>query len=488
MNKAEIRSAIATNPHWYHKGFAGYLFGIDEQTMAIALAGAQHVPYAPDYGVMFVNQTKPDYFDWFWDERVLEKNRQAILEMSKQDLDYVQTFFADHERAYKGYVEKYDQVDYRAVWAGKGNVDDIKSLHHLVSEQAKLGYVVDNFLTTGEDWLVAAIKKYLGENVDAETIRILTAPQFISFVNIYEGKLAALATEIARGAEQASVQRLAESVAYDFRWVRASYQDYALLQVQEVLNEAQVFLAEKKASSEEVGVIHNKQAREKFYAEHTVSEELQRIVQMAHLLAQVQDRRKECVLRHNFLFFGLLESLSRQYEVDPRVCFAMKFEQLIDCMENGVFNKELLLQRAFNPFAVIYFNGEAEFFYGDDISKNFSLNLFFETDTGVKEFKGTPAFRGHVKGKVRVLFSTADMAHFKDGEVLVTNQTTPEFVPAMKKAVAVVTDQGGITSHASIVSRELGVPCVVGTRVATKVLKTGDMVEVDADAGVVRIL
>jgi len=66
--------------------------------------------------------------------------------------------------------------------------------------------------------------------------------------------------------------------------------------------------------------------------------------------------------------------------------------------------------------------------------------------------------------------------------------TRPEFLPAMKKSVAVVTDEGGLTCHAAIVSRELGIPCIIGTKIATKVLKTGDLVEVNANHGVVRVM
>ena len=87
-----------------------------------------------------------------------------------------------------------------------------------------------------------------------------------------------------------------------------------------------------------------------------------------------------------------------------------------------------------------------------------------------------------------MLRNTKEIAEFKEGEILVANQTTPEFVVAMKKAAAVVTDQGGVTAHAAIISRELKVPCIVGTKNATRILKTGDMVEVDAEKGVVTIL
>jgi pyruvate,water dikinase len=66
--------------------------------------------------------------------------------------------------------------------------------------------------------------------------------------------------------------------------------------------------------------------------------------------------------------------------------------------------------------------------------------------------------------------------------------TTPEYVPIMKMASAIVTDEGGISCHAAIVSRELKIPCVIGTKNATKVLKTGDEIEVDAEKGIVKIL
>ena len=72
------------------------------------------------------------------------------------------------------------------------------------------------------------------------------------------------------------------------------------------------------------------------------------------------------------------------------------------------------------------------------------------------------------------------------GDVLITSMTTPDFVPLMQKACAIVTDIGGLLCHAVIMSRELGKPCVIGTKIATQVFKDGDMVEVDADKGVVR--
>lgn len=96
---------------------------------------------------------------------------------------------------------------------------------------------------------------------------------------------------------------------------------------------------------------------------------------------------------------------------------------------------------------------------------------------------GEPASPGVVTGIVNILKSAREINKIKRGDVLVTDMTTPDFVPAMKKAVAIVTNKGGQTSHAAIVSRELGVPCVVGTKTATTTLKQGRVITIDGAAG-----
>jgi pyruvate,water dikinase len=93
-----------------------------------------------------------------------------------------------------------------------------------------------------------------------------------------------------------------------------------------------------------------------------------------------------------------------------------------------------------------------------------------------------------IRGKARVLEDASRISELKEGEILVTYMTTIEFIPAFRKAAAVVTDEGGMSCHAAIISREFKLPCVVGTKVATRVLKTGDEIEVDATNGAVRIL
>lgn len=96
--------------------------------------------------------------------------------------------------------------------------------------------------------------------------------------------------------------------------------------------------------------------------------------------------------------------------------------------------------------------------------------------------------KGIAQGKVKVILTPDEFSKMESGDVLVTTMTTPDYVPLMNKASAIITDIGGLLCHAAIISRELNKPCVIGTKFATQILKDGDVVEVDANIGVIRII
>jgi phosphohistidine swiveling domain-containing protein len=123
--------------------------------------------------------------------------------------------------------------------------------------------------------------------------------------------------------------------------------------------------------------------------------------------------------------------------------------------------------------------------------KNYVTSLHGQGDQFVEQvrtLKGFSASKGKVTGRVKLILSVKDFPRFESGDILVTTMTSVDFVPIMGKAGAFVTNEGGITSHASIVAREMNKPCIIGTKVATQVLKEDDLVEVDANKGVVTIL
>jgi pyruvate,water dikinase len=106
----------------------------------------------------------------------------------------------------------------------------------------------------------------------------------------------------------------------------------------------------------------------------------------------------------------------------------------------------------------------------------------------VTELKGFASSMGVVEGPARVLKNLEDLANLKDGEIMVVPSTNPSWAPVFTKVKAAVTDIGGLTSHAAIVSREYGLPAVTGTGIATRVIKTGDILKVDGGTGIVTIV
>ncbi len=129
---------------------------------------------------------------------------------------------------------------------------------------------------------------------------------------------------------------------------------------------------------------------------------------------------------------------------------------------------------------------------GDDYIKikNRFSGIRKEKDVEEKKniLKGVIGNKGYAKGKVSIVFGGKKIEKVKKNDILVCTMTSPTFVPAMEKAGAIVTDEGGLLCHAAIISREMNRPCIIGTKIATQVLKDGDLVEVDANEGVVKIL
>ncbi|MDE6789464.1 MAG: hypothetical protein K2J47_09125, partial [Ruminococcus sp.] len=182
----------------------------------------------------------------------------------------------------------------------------------------------------------------------------------------------------------------------------------------------------------------------------------------------------------------------------------LSIDEVVSYLENEISKDEIqsLAQSRSQYYAIVYISDELLTFDGEDaldIERSF-VPAFIENRKRISQdvnvngnisdifVEGTVCYPGRVVGEVRIVKTLADCDKVQKGDVLVANMTTPNFISAMERAAGFVTDQGGITCHAAILSREMKVPCIVGTSIATKVLHDGDRVEVDAYSGIVRVL
>lgn len=208
------------------------------------------------------------------------------------------------------------------------------------------------------------------------------------------------------------------------------------------------------------------------------------------LLTLWRDERKR--LNHTGLYalMKILREAARRRDIEPGLVNGLLPMQAADFFEGRIDDAQLDAQLHGGVLVDVSSAGDFSYIFGPDAADAWQrIRHDMEAEAGhVSELKGTIASRGKVTGRVMILndFNDPRAAAFASGDILVTSMTRPEFLPLMKLAAAFITDEGGITSHAAIVAREMKKPCIIGTKIATQVLKDGDMVEVDAEKGLVR--
>jgi phosphohistidine swiveling domain-containing protein len=173
----------------------------------------------------------------------------------------------------------------------------------------------------------------------------------------------------------------------------------------------------------------------------------------------------------------------------------MSEEELIALIETGVMVpvSELLARRGKkSEFLILHVDGQYKIYYGPAAGKKFKQLVPQVQHDKITELTGATAVKGKIRATACVYIWGDDvkkkMKVIKKHPILIVGQTRPSMMPIIRLAKGIVTDEGGITSHAAIVSRELGIPSIIGTVHATRVFKDGDKVELDADQGVVRKL
>jgi len=205
-------------------------------------------------------------------------------------------------------------------------------------------------------------------------------------------------------------------------------------------------------------------------------------------ITELRDDRKPLMNKLGVLFNETIRALYRKWGIEENLSLV---SYTFDVLKGKVFVLENLsnLKKRQNNFVNLYY-GDTEYSEKyEDLEEEFKEAKTLERiRDGARSIKGQVASKGKVTGIARVIYDPKRFHSFEEGDILVTSMTRPQFVPIMRKASAIVTNEGGIACHAAIVSRELKKPCVIGTKYATEIIRDGDEIEVDANTGVVKVL
>jgi phosphohistidine swiveling domain-containing protein len=236
--------------------------------------------------------------------------------------------------------------------------------------------------------------------------------------------------------------------------------------------------------------IKEKEGKLKQKQEH-YAQQLRLTPQEKHWFALAQEFMYLKGLRKDVVFLAsrnsdsLVREIAARLKLNPMQVRHMTPQEIRQALVEGKRVEASELNERISYSVWITEKGVVKVFTGRE-AERYSRQLVEEAVGEVSELRGTPACAGYAKGAVKIIISAEEMGKMNQGDILVSPATNPNLVPAMRKAAAIITDAGGLTCHAAIVSRELGIPCVVGTRIATRALKDGDLVEVDATSGMVR--
>lgn len=218
-----------------------------------------------------------------------------------------------------------------------------------------------------------------------------------------------------------------------------------------------------------------------------ISHETQRLIELLKNFATYQDERKRNILIYLHFLEILLKEIGKRGNINLETMRDTFPSEIINVL-NGKISEEYVKKRRKSCFVIWKEKNKKPLSLSGKDAKNWEEKLSIKPTQQTKLVTGNCASKGKVKGKVRILLNASECDKLKSGEVLVTFMTSPDFIIAIKRCSAIVTNLGGITSHAAIISREFGIPCIVGTKNATEILKTGDLVEVNANKGIVKII
>lgn len=431
-----------------------------------------------------VNVWRDGHYTGIWDaDAMKELGAYAVSKlMNESDLEAVRVRAAEagekvlaHCNAFVRGVSERPTVQFAEF------LRELIPLHHDFTQANMLLWLFSS------DVLEKEIQTALSGNGSAqEIISVMSRPIGASYSDTEErafSDIVAAAKE--RGIDHTGVRKQIADFSEKYIWFPYEYCGPTVFDVPTVTRR----VAEAMGKDHSAHLDHNTlQEQSDCIARYGLSVEMQKLFKVLQTVAMLQDDRKMLNARLCYVLNGqILPALGARYGFSKELSWYLDPE-CIEKLASGTDVSVELIER--QQFFVVTSRDDGGESYTGTAARNALKERGIDLDVpqDVTELKGQIAHGGIKRGIVRLLKSSSYGGEFQDGDILVSGMTTPDFIMFMKRAGAIITDEGGITCHAAIVSRELGKPCIIGTKIATKVLKDGDMVEIDAEKGIVTII
>lgn len=451
--------------------------------------------------------TKDEKFIFCWDEQEIKTLFKRIIEKlgnKKQRDIHFKKLTTSAQRAIAR-AEKIRKADLK-----KYSPEELAKLYDFLQQEAIIAHTlmiidIDAMDICFEDFLKDKLRHEIKNNrsdiykkgklMEAEFLNLynqLATPVYTTFIT--QEDIALMKAALKNKSDAPQIKNI-----YDqFWWVRLGWENMTPRNQNFYKTEFKKYLKDKnlKEKLEEIKKHTNKikKQRADFLKKYHLSKEINYWLDIIDKYAYFHDLRKEMQVRTVYSFHLLMKEVARRYRLSAEDLEWLWHDEIKDLLRTGdanirmqanysneINNRRLSVYIETSRKEILILKGQEALI---KIKEEFEENR-----DDIKELKGLGVSGGKVKGRVKVCNGAQDaLSKIEKGDILVCGMTLPDYVPAMKKALAIITNEGGITCHAAIISRELKIPCVVGTKIATEVLKDGDMVEVDVNHGIIKKL
>lgn len=345
------------------------------------------------------------------------------------------------------------------------------------TDSVGLAHIIEPISMEGEKEFKKNLSKQISNNADYNKyLSFFTTPVEKSFLTQEEDKLRRISKLPAKNQSKALKNHLKE-----FFWINNSFANSVDIGISDIKNK----LTDLKANN---GLSIKSQDKIKLAKKLGFCIKFIDLINLIDFITSWQDQRKANAMIAVGFLDKIVGAISNRVKIDRKYLLYLtkpeinNFESIgnISQLKNDLILRSKGVFYILTPNQQVYFTGAD---YQKIINKQKEINSF---DSNNYEIHGTIANPGTARGNAIICKNLDSIDKVKDGDIIVASMTRPEFIPALKKAAGIVTDEGGITCHAAIVARELNIPCIIGTKIATKILRDGDIIEVRANHGIVR--
>jgi phosphohistidine swiveling domain-containing protein len=477
------------NPVWWTQEGDGTLFNTYYPVFSSSQMFPKYFPIGPKITMCFSINKK---FVWVYDARDMIRISRRLISLVKKDSQYIPRLYKRWQKQVKDFYQVVNKIN-KFNWERLSNQEIVRWFRRF-DKLYKIEYapplLPDYYHEYAEKLLLPKVQNHLKGlpiNKQEEAYVSLLSPSKPSFVK--EADWSLLRLSLLKKINKSKFLQALKKHTRDYYWLHNNYTYTKYLDEQYWLKEL------KKKDSRDAARIIKKEKVEFKKIKKDKAHYLKKLkldkqtvleIEILDFFSYWQDQRKKANMIANGIIDQFVRELSKRIKIDYWLLKHLTPEEFIAAALGGEIDKKLLAKRLRfsvsvilpNKINILAFPG-AEELYKKMFPSNYRKS---------QVIKGVIANKGKVKGKVRVVTSSKQFSSFRPGEILVASMTRPDYAIILSKAAAIVTNEGGLTCHAAIASRELSIPCVIATKIATKVFKTGDLIEVDANKGRVKKL